>query len=98
LERKKSTEDSRANLVSLTSEGLSVFAALKPVIRATDQALIELLPDTKRQGFLKALRKLSQIGGTKDPSEPNASEAKLLKKAQKEAKKLKSLPMPTKAD
>jgi DNA-binding MarR family transcriptional regulator len=98
LERKKSTEDSRANLVSLTSEGLSVFAALKPVIRATDQALMALLPDTKRQGFLKALRKLSQISGTKDASEPNTSEAKLLKKAQKEAKKLKSLPMPTKVD
>jgi selenophosphate synthetase-related protein len=84
--------------VSLTSEGLSVFAALKPVIRATDQALMALLPDTKRQGFLKALRKLSQISGTKDASEPNTSEAKLLKKAQKEAKKLKSLPMPTKVD
>jgi MarR family transcriptional regulator, temperature-dependent positive regulator of motility len=98
LLRQKSTEDSRANLVSLTPEGIGACATLKPIIKATDMALLRMLPDTKRQGFLKALRRISQYTAANDEVETTVSEVKQLKKAQKEAKKLKSLPMPTKAD
>jgi len=68
------------------------------VIKATDQALLAQLPDTKRQGFLKSLRKLSQTSLAAEAPKATLSEEKRLKKAQKEAKKLKSLPMPTKGD
>ncbi len=91
LERERSSKDGRANAVRLTEEGKSVLASAEPGAKAADKALLKLIPSSKRDGFLAALRALAtEPHGPRDTAEPKAKKPKKDKKAKRKAKKAKA--------
>ena len=79
--RERSSEDGRANTVSLTDKGRAVLDDAGPRAAAADEAILKLVPKAKRVGFMAGLRALS--------AEPAKAEDKPLKrkKAKKKARK-----------
>jgi DNA-binding MarR family transcriptional regulator len=80
--RERSSEDGRANTVSLTEKGRTILDEAGPRAVAADDAILKLVPKAKRVGFMAGLRALSteRIKGEDKP-------AKRAKKAKKKARK-----------
>lgn len=84
--RERSSEDGRANTVSLTDKGRVALDEAGPRALAADEAIIKLVPSSKRGGFIAGLRALA--AERPKPSEPKPAKAKKAdKKAKKKAKK-----------
>jgi DNA-binding MarR family transcriptional regulator len=88
LERERSVLDARANAVRLTDAGRAALEDAAPKTRAADEALLKLLPGSKRAAFLAALSAMAAGERGKDPAKPKRSKsAKKVAKAQKKARK-----------
>jgi DNA-binding MarR family transcriptional regulator len=87
LERQRSAVDARANAVRLTDAGRDALAAAAPRAKAADEALLKLLPGSKRAAFLSALAAMA-AGERRKADKPKRSKAeKKAAKAQKKARK-----------
>ncbi len=82
VSRERSSQDGRANTVSLTDQGRQALQEAGPRAEAADEAIIKLVPSGKRGGFMAGLRALAAERPT--ASEPKPAKAK---KADKKAKK-----------
>jgi DNA-binding MarR family transcriptional regulator len=88
IARERSNEDGRANTVSLTDKGRTALDEAEPRAKAADEAILKLVPQGKRGGFLSALRALS--AERPKPGEEKAAKGKKGKKdKKKKAKKAK---------
>lgn len=63
LARERSSADARANVVSLTVDGLMALERAKPRVAAADQRILEGLSKGKRQAFMDCLNVLARAGG-----------------------------------
>jgi DNA-binding MarR family transcriptional regulator len=79
IARERSSEDGRANTVSLTDKGRAALQEAEPRAAAADEAILKLVPKAKRVGFMAGLKALS--------SERRRGEGKAARKARKKAKK-----------
>ena len=79
IARERSSEDGRANTVTLTDRGRDALEEAEPRAAAADDAILKLVPKAKRIGFMAGLKALSM--------ERKAAEDKAAKKARKKAKK-----------
>ena len=79
IDRERSSEDGRANTVTLTDRGRAALEEAEPRAAAADEAILKLVPKAKRVGFMAGLRALS--------SERKPGEGKGAKKARKKARK-----------
>jgi len=65
LQRRRTREDARAYAVKLTDEGRRVMQSVAPVAAEVDSAVLSVLTDEDRQGFLDNLEKIvSALAGT----------------------------------
>jgi DNA-binding MarR family transcriptional regulator len=80
LERERSATDARANTVRVSEAGkLALSEGGKPAARS-DQRLLELLPQKKRESFVKTLTTLaSAADATAAPAKPAAPKAEKVK-------------------
>lgn len=85
LERERSAIDARANAVRLTDTGREALDAAAPKAHAADEALLKLLPGSKRVGFVAALAGIA--AGERSRGPEKAKRSKSEKKAQKAEKK-----------
>jgi len=60
LQRRRTRRDARLYAVRLTRSGRDVLAVAEPAARATDQALLLLLPPAQRSAFLEALTLIAE--------------------------------------
>jgi len=58
LQKRRNREDTRAFVLNLTDEGRLLLAAVEPVARNLDAALLRSLPPARRESFMKALRSI----------------------------------------
>jgi DNA-binding MarR family transcriptional regulator len=58
MQRKASPEDRRVRLLSLSKAGLDMLAAVEPDMLKAQQRILEPLPVTERDKFMRMLRKL----------------------------------------
>ena len=56
LHKRRSRQDTRAVVLTLTDAGRQLLSAAEPVSPNIDAALLEVLPPARREAFLKALR------------------------------------------
>ena len=91
IARERSNEDGRANTVSLTDKGRTALDEAEPRARAADDAILKLVPQGKRGGFLSALRALSAERPKPGEEKPGKGKKgkKDKKKKGKKAKKAK---------
>ena len=94
LARERSNEDGRANTVTLTDKGRTALAEAEPRALAADQAILKLIPQGKRGGFLAALRSLAaeRPKAVEEKAEKGKKSKKAKKKAAKKAKKARKSP------
>ena len=88
LERARSAEDARANVVKLGEAGRAVLEAATPRVEAADLRLLALLGGKKRKPFVEALRRLAKAGEDgllPDPAQ-KADKPKKIKKGGKKKK------------
>ncbi len=62
LDRERSTQDGRANKVSLTVEGRAILDDAAPRVAAADTRILSYLAGNKRESFLGVLRDLAKAG------------------------------------
>jgi DNA-binding MarR family transcriptional regulator len=86
LTRERSALDARAKAVRLSDEGQALLEAARPRVEAADRRIMGLLPKAKRDGFLELLADLAAAADAAPDAEK--AEAKALKKAAKDARKL----------
>ncbi len=86
IARERSSDDGRANTVTLTDKGRTALSEAQPRADAADDAILRLIPSGKRGGFLAGLRALS-AERAKGAEEPPAKIKKAGKKAEKKAAK-----------
>ena len=101
LSRKKDRQDGRAKRVWLTEAGRKRLNQALPAMRAVDDALISLLPRTRRQPFQSALEsivraaidaqlaEMDEIRAGKKSKPKTSTSAKTAKKTKKRKKKPK---------
>ncbi len=100
LTRKKDRQDGRAKRVWLTDAGRKRLNQALPAMQAVDDALVSLLPRTRRQPFQSALEAIvraaadAQLAEMEDARETRKKSAKSAKDAKpaKKAKKRKKKP------
>jgi DNA-binding MarR family transcriptional regulator len=56
LHKRRSRQDTRAFVLKLTDEGRQLLKDAEPVARNIDAALLQTLPQARREPFLEALR------------------------------------------
>ncbi len=86
LLRERSSLDARAMAVRLSAEGQALLEAARPRVEAADKRIMGLLPKAKRDGFLDMLADLAAAADAVPDQEK--ADAKALKKAAKDARKL----------
>ncbi|WP_396594774.1 MarR family winged helix-turn-helix transcriptional regulator [Brevundimonas sp. R86498] len=86
LSRERSALDARAKAVRLSAEGQALLDQARPRVAAADKRIMALLPKAKRDGFLELLADLAAAADAVPDAEK--AEAKALKKAAKDARKL----------
>lgn len=86
LTRERSALDARAKAVRLSEEGQALLESARPRVEAADRRIMGLLPKAKRDGFLELLADLAAAADAAPDAEK--AEAKALKKAAKDARKL----------
>ena len=88
LERARSAEDARANVVKLGEAGRAVLEAATPRVEAADRRLMALLGGKRREPFIEALRRLAKAGegGLLPDPAPKPEKPKKLKKGGKRKK------------
>ena len=85
LQRKRTKEDARMYAVRLTASGRTALGNAQPAAKSTDTSLLQVLPASQRQDFLKALSII--VESLQVPEEPKEAapapkaKAKAAKKA-----------------
>ena len=73
--RKQAADDARAKAVSLTAAGRRILAAATPHAAAADEMLLEALPRTRRDAFVKTLELLAAEAEKPEAQAPAAPPA-----------------------
>jgi DNA-binding MarR family transcriptional regulator len=85
LQRKRTKEDARMYAVRLTASGRTALGNAQPAAKSTDTSLLQVLPASQRQDFLKALsiivEALQVAEEPKEATPPVKAKAKPAKKA-----------------
>ena len=91
LDRERSSEDGRANKVSLTVDGRAILDDAAPKVAAADVRILSYLAGNKREGFLGVLRDLARAGEKSllatDGSSPEKGQKKKAKPEKQKAEK-----------
>ncbi len=69
LKRTRAKTDMRANTVSLTAKGRTLYQKTLPKVRKADDAILAIMPKTKQSTFVGTLKEIAE---TLDKSEPPA--------------------------
>ena len=92
LKRSRAKNDARANVVSLTPKGRTLYTKALPVVKKADDAILEIIAKTKQPAFLATLKGIaSELDKRAEVSAPKAAPAK------KPASKAKAKPAARKA-
>ena len=75
LQRTRSKDDARTNVVRLTSEGRQVMLSAQPEASAVDKKIMAVIPVAKRKAFIEVLQILASQAG-EDSSAKRRNSAK----------------------
>ena len=64
VQRRRTRRDSRMYAVKLTDKGRAALEMAEPVVRSTDQRILEALSPAQRDGFIRALARIVESVGT----------------------------------
>lgn len=76
LQRKRTKEDARMYAVRLTASGRTALSNAAPAAKTTDTSLLQVLPSSQRQDFLRALSTIVEALQTAEAKEPPPAPAK----------------------
>ncbi len=88
-QRTKSATDSRANSVTLTATGRTMYEEAMPKLAEVDAAVLARLPGGKRASFVDLLTRLAIPSATLDEAKAGGKKKKDKKKKKKKEKKAK---------
>lgn len=100
IERRQAKLDARAKAVHMTEAGTAALEAAKPVVQKADEAILDMMPKTRRRAFIGVLGLLANVGGVefedldspvdvKAKKKSNDTKSEDKKKKAKKAKKKK---------